>query len=92
MSSGMTNLSSDDEENIFESPAIAESVLNKSKSQCLFEESNNSMKTLLLLCRGLKDDNGNTVFDLESNPIICTSDRGHTRSPPGFCGFGRIGT
>jgi hypothetical protein len=53
---------------IFKSPAIADSVLNKSNSQWLFEDSNNLMKTLLLLCRGLKDDNGNTAFVLESNP------------------------
>jgi hypothetical protein len=46
----------------------ATSVINKCKSELLYEASDHSIKILVLLCRGLKDNDGNLLFYLKDDP------------------------
>jgi hypothetical protein len=66
MSVSSVDTSSSDEQVI--NLPVATSVISKSKSELLYEASDHSIKILFLICRGLKDDDGNLVFDLRDVP------------------------
>jgi hypothetical protein len=71
MSVSSVDTSSDDKQVI--NHPVATSVFSKSKSELLYEASDHSIKILVLLCCGLKDNDGNILFDLRDDPWNSTT-------------------